>query len=105
MFIGIHWFLVIFQSFSSNQKLNERCRKQKDNNQRPSPSREIAEISDVFNSNFILENIEDGFIEDILGTIGTDLEISESREDSFQVENNPQNVSNSTLEIPDLCKY
>ena len=86
--------------------LNEQCRKQKDNIRSPSPSQEMTAIPDVFNSSFILETIEDDFIEDILETIGTDLEISDSREDNVQLENNLANVSTSTFDIPALlCKY
>ena len=84
--------------------LNEQCRKQKDNIRSPSPSQEMTAIPDVFNSSFILETIEDDFIEDILETIETDLEISDSREDNVQLENNLANVSNSTFPAL-LCKY
>ena len=93
----------MFLSVSSIKKLNEQCGKQKDNSNRSnSPSEEITPTSDLLNSSFNLEMIEDGFMKDILETIGSDLEISDSRDDTFQLENNLANVSNSTFEIPEF---
>ena len=87
------------------KKLNDQSLKQKENYRSPAPSQEIGTISDVFNS--IPEDI-DAFIEDILGTIGNDLEIS----DTFQDEYNLANVSNTPFIISDFqesiintCKY
>ena len=84
-------------------KLNGQFRKQKDNSNRsPSPLKELTATLDLFSSSFNLEIIEDSFIKDILETIESDLEISKSRDDTFQLENNLANVSNSTFEIPEF---
>ena len=65
----------------------------------------MTATSDLFSSTSLnLEIIEDSFIKDILETIGSDLEISGSRNDTFQLENNLENVSNSTFEISEFTE-
>ena len=96
----------MFLSVFSIKKLNGQCRKQKDvSNSSPSPSKEMTATSDLFSSTSLnLEIIEDSFIKDILETIGSDLEISDSRNNTFQLENNLENISNSTFEISEFTE-